>query len=235
MTFAEIVTEVNDRLKDAGNDHWGDAEKKRYINQGYRELCRLTHILKKRDYVTITYNTATFSLPETPTSGTDNVSSIIGLQRAVWRLVASPYTETKVNIISTKNMDRYYSPDWRNTTGTYPQYILTDAGDTAKITIYPKIDTAVNAALGLLYIDYSFIPTVMSATTDVPAFGERFHMACVYYAISQCYEGEAQSKQKPSIGDRASMKFWNLVGSARVEVNSGLINNPNIHVVPTII
>jgi hypothetical protein len=111
MTFAEMVTEVNDRLKDAGNDHWGDAEKKRYINQGYREFCRLTYILQKRDYVTITYNTATFSLPETPTSGTDNVSSILRIWKAVWRLVASPYTETKVGIVTTKNMDRYIGAD----------------------------------------------------------------------------------------------------------------------------
>jgi hypothetical protein len=72
----------------------------------------------------------------------------------------------------------------------------------------------------------------MSATTDVPAFGERFHMACVHYAISTCYEGEAQSKQRPSLGDRALRNFWNYVGAARSEVKNGFIYDADSRVYP---
>jgi len=230
MTFATMQTRVQKKLRSFGDITWDATEIKQAINDGYWEFCRITHILQKRDYVTITHNTATFSLPETPTSGTDTVSSIIKVWNASWRLVDSPYTETPLTVMSTRKMDRIVG-DWRSATGENVQYVLTDAADISKITIYPMIDTAAHAAERKLYVNYSYLPVEMSATSDTPGFAEAYHMACVEYAVSTLKEDDVQSKQDPFMGDRAMIRFYRLAAAAKAQVNAGMFGDPDNSVI----
>lgn len=222
-TFTQLQSDVTRRLRAYGNLTWTTDDIQQELNNGYTEFCRLTHIAQKQSEVTIAINTAQYAFPS-PTG----VSSVLRIWRAEW-------DERVLTPTSTRKMDRYYGGTWRTATGSTLQYIMTDSEDRTKIRIYPIIDDSDNIGSLTLKVDYSYIPSDMSATTDTPAIPAIYHNALVDYAVSQLQEMPVQSKQNPFMGDRAIMSFWRHVGSAKGDVTVGLVHDYDSHLYPEIV
>ncbi len=219
-TFTQLQASVTRRLRAQGNLTWTPDDIQVEINNGYREFCRLTHIAQDQSEVTIAINTAAYAFPS-PTG----VSSVLRIWRAEW-------DERLLIPVSTRKMDRAYGGQWRTNTGSTLEYIMTDSEDRTKFRIYPIIDDSDNIGSLKLKVDYSYVPSDLSATTDVPAIPTIYHNALVDYAVSQLQELPVQSKQNPFMGDRAMMSFWRYVGSAKGDVTVGLINDSDSHIYP---
>lgn len=220
MTFSEMQSRLDSRIKGHGNLTWSLTDKKRYLNDGYTEFARLTHYLRKQSTVTITADDALYAFPTVT-----GVASALKVFRADW-------DGTVLTPRSTRWMDTYIGTDWRDAEGATLSYILTDTEDVAQIRVYPMIDTAANVGSKVLTIEYSYIPSDMTSDSDTCALGETYSVAPVEYAVWMCLEDAVQSKQNPGMGDRAYMRFKSLVGSARAEVNAGLFHHHNRHITP---
>jgi hypothetical protein len=223
MTFTQLQDNVTRRLRAYGNLVWTADEIKEEINNGYSEFCRLTHIAQKQTEVTVAINTSQYALPS-PTG----VSVVLRIWRAEW-------DERVLGIMSTRTMDRSLGGTWRTATGSTLEYVMTDSEDRTKIRIYPIIDDSDNIGTLKLKVDYSYIPSDLSATTDTPAIPANYHLALVDYAVAQLQELPVQSKQNPGMGDRAMMSFWRYVGSAKYDTSVGLIHDYRSQVIPQVV
>lgn len=134
MTLAQIRERVRDNFHDYNDFVLSDSQITNRINDGYDEFCKQTRCLVKHSSVTITADTALFSVP------TDNLS----INRAEWK-------GREIDIVTTREMDYgYHLPytgesvavDWRNATGTDIVAIIQDFEGFNYIRIYPQIDDA---------------------------------------------------------------------------------------------
>lgn len=220
MTFSEMQTRVEDRLRAYGNLTWGDTEIKRYINDGYVEFARLTHICRKQSNVTITADTALFAFPTVT-----GVGSYLKVWRAEW--------DDKVLVVrDTSWMDAYMSSGWRDTKGTTLSYIMTDGEDRAKIRVYPMIDDSDDIGSKVLTIEYSYIPSSMSLDSDACLLPAEYSTAPVEWACSFLQEDSVQSQQNPGMGDRAEQRFFRMVRAAKRDVHDGMFFDDNEHAGP---
>ena len=222
LTFLQMQTRLNDRISGYGNLTFPDARKKYYLNDGYVEFARISHILWKQSTITIAVDDALYAFP-TATGG----ASVNKIWRATWDGKVLP-------VKSTAWMDKYIGTGWRDTKTADIQYVLTDSEDRSQIRIYPMIDLIGDITGKTFYVEYSYLPSDMSSDSDTCALPAPYDHAPIEYAVSMCLEDAVQSKQNPMMGDRALQNFWRYVGAARTEVHLGKFGDSTAHVTPPV-
>ncbi|HBH13818.1 MAG TPA: hypothetical protein DDX29_12030 [Clostridiales bacterium] len=148
-TLDQIYAKLNARLiQEAGSfDWWTEAEVKQFINDVYRETCRETQIIKKRDtsLVTVAEQVA-YDIP-TPTGYSDVLSV-----DQVW------YDGDPIGATTTEELDKYYY-DWRNDNSGIPiAYYYEKGEELSKISLYQKPSTADKE----IALELSLIPSEMT-------------------------------------------------------------------------
>ena len=233
MQFSEMVVRVEDVIRDFENFRYTETQIKYLINDGYEEFINKTHCLVKHSNITITEDTALYSVPS------DNLT----INRVDWKGRTIPVRTTREmdSIYPSLYIDTSSGVKWKTITGTEVLAVIQDMEGYGQFRIYPILDDADDIG-GLvigtdasvykcikehtsasankpvtgadyatywevtttdgsgvawesgknyfiyynLIFDHSYMPTLLSADSDEPAFPDRFHKALVDYAIGEC-------------------------------------------------
>jgi hypothetical protein len=158
MTLNEMEVALNTELAHPdgiATDFYTSAEKKRWLNDGYKKFCRLSEALQ--DYFEIT----------TQAGEGDEITlpyDHVRFNQVLWR--QSDY-EQELEVVHTTVIDRGRG------TGLPEKYYIRNVN---VLGVYP-----VNAVAGQLCVDYAHIPLDL-ADSDEPYLAEDFHIGIVFYA-----------------------------------------------------
>lgn len=191
LSYAQMQQRVSQYLQDPTNARWDISTIGPFINDGYRDFCRNSKILKK---------TATLSVDSTqdPNTAFYIVPSDMLELEAVWNNKQHQEV-TFVNALPW---------NWETISGVPTRYIYGDFG-LGLIRLYPYPTTASTT----LKVYYTYMPSDLTVSGDTPVIPGIYHLALVYYAVAQCYLQDGQYRD-PTKGQQFMQLYMKELADA---------------------
>ena len=166
VTLSTVRTIVRENLEEPSARAWTDAELDRWINEGCRDIARITECLRASTTVAVTGGTQTYTGP----------TDIVRIYRVQWE----PTGSTQKYPLEPREINTLDSVWWTSqsiSTGT-PQFFYTwGFPPSVTIGLYPT--PTVNGNLRVFYARLSADVTNGATTLDIP---EGWHDAVAEYA-----------------------------------------------------
>jgi hypothetical protein len=149
-TVLELVTEVRDIIDEPTAAQWSDAQLKKWIDEGNRDIARLSHHYKSTDILTLTMDVSEYTLP----------ADILAIEHVYYDDLAG----TKMPLVARhyEQMDGIWGgrQDWG---GLWPSYFTTWGHQpTLKLIIWPVPQVTGHLAHLLM----SITPAPMQSLSD---------------------------------------------------------------------
>ena len=187
MKLTEMVTEVRSQLAEpveTVDPFWTDTEIKSWINEGYKQFCMATKIVKDMFIKTVAIGIKEKSIE----------TEFVQIDRIEWKNAAGDVTE----LLPMPIEDVDFSSDAES--GIPVNYYLRSGN---VIGIEPTTDAA-----GTLQLYFSYIPAVLG-DNDSPLFPSMFHNALVEFAL-----WKARIKYKDQLYIEHKTNFRDLIIAA---------------------
>lgn len=134
-TQSEVLTLVRDRLDEATAHQWSDAQLRRWINEGARDVARRSESLMITDTVAGVIGQHDYTVP----------SDIVRVHRVEWRPTSGGiYT---LQFVALKDGDHLWSTTREDTEGTPATWSLWGFSPSLKLLVYPTPAEAGNFML----------------------------------------------------------------------------------------
>lgn len=149
-TLSDVRTKVRDRLDESTATFWTDAQLNRWINDGMREVARLTETLQTTSDIAVTASDGTYTAP------TDALR--------IYRAEFKPTGQSNVYPLEYRDfntMDEVWWSSQTTTTGTPALFTMWGFVPSLTIQLYP-----VPSVAGTLKVFYYKLPTAVSADND---------------------------------------------------------------------